>query len=260
MKVTACNSKSAPCVLRTVDAQHAQFVTQVKKKSQHMAELLALLAEQDEGIRRGTQELEGGELGDDARRQALVDRINQAKDRLHDLQAQVQQLQRHSDELDYISNTASILYTYYDLMENGQSAAATKKPCNDINSILSYFVEPDAASTTADTHVPAKTRGNLLEQYLIQTDPDYIAPVTAATPGQERCYYCKSADVTLMMSEGYQYCNHCYTMEPILTSDEKPSYRDPPKEVSYYSYKRINHYVEFECMGILVRLCEMLIA
>jgi hypothetical protein len=33
-------------------------------------------------------------------------------------------------------------------------------------------------------------------------------------------------------------------MEAILIDCDKPSYKDPPREVSYYAYKRINHFNE----------------
>ena len=31
----------------------------------------------------------------------------------------------------------------------------------------------------------------------------------------------------------------------ILIDSDKPSYKEPPKEVQYYSYKRINHFNEW---------------
>ena len=44
--------------------------------------------------------------------------------------------------------------------------------------------------------------------------------------------------------EGIRVCNKCGTQFSFLIEHEKPSYKDPPKEVCYYSYKRINHFRE----------------
>jgi hypothetical protein len=37
----------------------------------------------------------------------------------------------------------------------------------------------------------------------------------------------------------------CGYQEFVLIDSDKPSYKDPPREVSYYAYKRINHFNEW---------------
>jgi hypothetical protein len=39
-------------------------------------------------------------------------------------------------------------------------------------------------------------------------------------------------------------CNSCSTSVKYLVENEKPSYKEPPKEVCFYAYKRINHFRE----------------
>ena len=39
-------------------------------------------------------------------------------------------------------------------------------------------------------------------------------------------------------------CNMCSRSIPYLIENEKPSYKEPPKEVCFYAYKRINHFKE----------------
>ena len=51
--------------------------------------------------------------------------------------------------------------------------------------------------------------------------------------------------MVLMQAQGIILCPECGIQKPILMNSEKPSYRDPPKEVSYFAYKRINHFNEF---------------
>jgi len=40
-------------------------------------------------------------------------------------------------------------------------------------------------------------------------------------------------------------CPKCGYQEFVLIDSDKPSYKDPPREVSYYAYKRINHFNEW---------------
>jgi hypothetical protein len=44
--------------------------------------------------------------------------------------------------------------------------------------------------------------------------------------------------------EGIIICNSCSRNIPYLIENEKPSYKEPPKEVCFYAYKRINHFKE----------------
>ena len=43
---------------------------------------------------------------------------------------------------------------------------------------------------------------------------------------------------------GVMICNSCSKIIPFLIENEKPSYKEPPKEVCFYAYKRINHFRE----------------
>ncbi len=43
---------------------------------------------------------------------------------------------------------------------------------------------------------------------------------------------------------GMVICNECGLQQKFLIQHEKPSYKEPPKEVCFYAYKRINHFRE----------------
>ena len=40
-------------------------------------------------------------------------------------------------------------------------------------------------------------------------------------------------------------CEKCGQVDYIVIDSDKPSYKDPPKEISYFAYKRINHFNEW---------------
>ena len=56
--------------------------------------------------------------------------------------------------------------------------------------------------------------------------------------------YCKTGELIPVEDEGILVCNICHTNVPFIVESEKPSYKEPPKEVCFYAYKRINHFRE----------------
>ena len=80
---------------------------------------------------------------------------------------------------------------------------------------------------------------NILDEYLKKIDPGYI-PRINIDYNICKCSVCK-LEMTLYPSEGYQICEGCGYQQNILIESDKPSFKDPPMEVCYFSYKRINH-------------------
>ena len=83
---------------------------------------------------------------------------------------------------------------------------------------------------------------NFLDDYLKKIDPEYISSITIDT----KLFKCECGnEMTLYPSDGIQICSHCGTQEFVLIESDKPSFKDPPLEVCYFSYKRINHFNEW---------------
>ena len=60
------------------------------------------------------------------------------------------------------------------------------------------------------------------------------------------CPHCQGASArTLVLHDGYVYCPTCHTIEYVLVDHDKPAYKEPPKEIAYFAYKRINHFNEW---------------
>jgi hypothetical protein len=58
------------------------------------------------------------------------------------------------------------------------------------------------------------------------------------------CENCNIGELIKVNHEGIIVCNHCFTNHKYLVDNDKPTYKEPPKEVSFYAYKRINHFRE----------------
>jgi hypothetical protein len=186
-------------------------------------------------------------------------------DKIKQITFDIEKISSNTEEIDYYSNTADILYNYYDLVENNSdnnmniSEHITNISNKNKKSILEYFhkteervdnelTKPKPISSTTSLDFLSSSndnnRASLLDQYLSITDKNYINDNIDNTIAL-KCEHCHSTDKTVLQNDSISICNNCNAVQHLLTDNEKPSYKDPPKEISYFSYKRINHYQEW---------------
>ncbi len=58
------------------------------------------------------------------------------------------------------------------------------------------------------------------------------------------CSWCNRGELVAIESEGILVCNKCSNFTVYYVESDKPSYKEPPKEASFYAYRRINHFRE----------------
>jgi transcription initiation factor IIE alpha subunit len=104
-------------------------------------------------------------------------------------------------------------------------------------------IEEDSAA--AGGKGEALRRDKILEAYLQKVDPSHArSTVEAINDPYGECEHC-STEMIFCPNEALFTCPKCGFQEFVLIDSDKPSYKDPPREVSYYAYKRINHFNEW---------------
>jgi len=163
------------------------------------------------------------------------------KDDISKYNKRIAEIENSNDELEYLVNTGSILFKYYDIVDNGTSnddmaiTTGVKE-----NSILKFFVNTTPKENDVENDM--EDRATLSEQYMAYIDNNYTK---VNLEEKDRCSCCESTDRSVMTNDGLIYCNSCNTVEYIIVDHDRPSYKDPPREISYFAYKRINH-LKFE--------------
>lgn len=159
----------------------------------------------------------------------------------------IQDIENNEDEIDYLINTAPILFKYYDIVEKGNDDDNFKPKINE-NSILKWLVKNQ--EEPSDTS--KEDRASLLEKYMSYTDDNFVKPIENETNYQ--CMNCGCDNMHILLNDGIIYCNECSCVEYIIVDHDRPSYKDPPKEISYFAYKRINHFNEYciRCFSIKI--------
>jgi hypothetical protein len=167
------------------------------------------------------------------------------------LDKKIKAIEDGTDVMDYYLRTGDILYHYYDIQDQIQQGTATfatnkAKPGSILAILEGVSNEENKTEKQADPN-EKKTfqRNQLLNDYLQIEDPamgrntveEYDDPWTLC----ERC----GNEMIMCLNEANLTCSKCGHQEFILVDSDKPSYKDPPREVCYYAYKKINHFNEW---------------
>jgi hypothetical protein len=173
---------------------------------------------------------------------------NKKEEQLEKLQKQYTELTTNKPIYDYYFETGEILYKYYDLQEKiqkgtpGTGKTMKAKP----GSVLAALQEGEQVQSQPKQEQPQVEEGReaLLHKYLRKVDPEKAKenPSSFEDPNGI-CHVCQE-EMLFSANEALFYCENCGHQEFVLIDSDKPSYKDPPREITYYAYKRINHFNE----------------
>ena len=238
------SKRSNPEARTTLDAIHHQKVQHLMEQQENIETYKSELATLQQKISQSTSDIEIWRLERDA--EALEKKIKAIGD--------------GSEMMDYYLRSGDILYNYYDIQDHIQQGTmnyqSNRAKPGSILAILGGVAheQPDgdmtlSGSSTSINPVPTEKKGlqrnQLLNDYLQLEDPsmarntvdDYDDPWTL-------CDICGN-EMNMCLNEANLTCSKCGHQEFILVDSDKPSYKDPPREVCYYAYKKINHFNEW---------------
>lgn len=108
------------------------------------------------------------------------------------------------------------------------------------------LLQTKASEIIAD--IDGLRRDKALEKYLSIVEPSAIKSGIMPGSGIETDYGCCPVcdnEMHFSQNEAMLGCAECGYQDFILIDSEKPSYKDPPREISYFAYKKINHLNEW---------------
>lgn len=170
--------------------------------------------------------------------------------KLKNIKDEIYQRKNKNEFLNYFLETGDILYNYYDMQEKIQNGDVLTKQTSKHKpgSILDVLEKADEAPVLPVQQQQKQSflsRDKLLEEYLKKVHPENVR--TTSTILDDTYGECINCDKEMVFSpnEAVFTCTDCGHQEFVLIDSDKPSYKDPPREVSYYTYKRINHFNEW---------------
>jgi len=87
-------------------------------------------------------------------------------------------------------------------------------------------------------------KGELYQKFMSQVNPHFNIKISSET-NTYKCDICNSTSTSMNVYECIISCNTCGNMKYVEIDTDKRSYKDPPPEMTYFAYKRINHFREW---------------
>ena len=131
--------------------------------------------------------------------------------------------------INYYLDTGLILNDYYS-RKNGNIKSENKEM-----TVLDFMnIKKSNNNNTQQDDIINKYMSKV-DDNILQDDTDYNIDIC---PNCNTPLILKNIDSILL-------CEKCGYTEKIIINSEKTSYKDPPRESSYFAYKRINHFNEW---------------
>lgn len=175
-------------------------------------------------------------------------------------------LQLNYSSSNYNLNSSRNIFDYFSSFEGQDNTSQQNKIKHSNNSIDNLTINPNKLfkNNLKNLNKPSKNnpnqsnnekdnsnsntkqeyygnRGDLLEAYMNIVESDNMKPIKIEN--YEMCPYCH-VERYQDQSESLLICQKCGYTSSIIIDSDKPSYKDPPPEISYFAYKRINHFNE----------------
>jgi len=193
-----------------------------------------------------------------------IDDYMDLRDKIRDIDELIKIQKRKRKQ--YLLDNSIYIFNYFEEKKNISESvgkdiiAPQKRHKNSLNAFFkveTQIIPTSLTSTTTTTAITdANTNSNTTHHSTeihdkFKNSREYWANVNNEIVNMSEfivssdvCDKCRKGELISQEDEGSFICNHCgITLQYIVDSD-KPSYKEPPSEVSYTAYLRLNHFKE----------------
>ena len=172
-----------------------------------------------------------------------IDEYMDICDKIKQIQQQIRSLKQEKKQ--YLLENSKFIFHYFEQKQQiSNSETQIAKPASSaINSFFKIKASTEeAANPQSEKYSQSK---KLYQQYWrnvngeIGTIQDFICP-------SDICEYCRRGEMIPQEDEGILICNNtdCGKFITYIIDSSKPTNKEPPNEVSYTAYIRLNHFKE----------------
>jgi len=160
-------------------------------------------------------------------------------DKISELKGTIKEIQ--NKKKDYLLGNSKYIFEYFENKKNISSGTKPQINSNKSNAVNKFFkIKEDIDN---EINLIQKDNNNIVLKYLSNVSDDFL-DINNYVYQTDICQVCHKGELIPLEEEGIMICNMCSRSIPYLIENEKPSYKEPPKEVCFYAYKRINHFKE----------------
>ena len=197
----------------TLDNKHKEFVS---KFANYESIIIPRLEEQKSELQKKIKKTLN-----------LEERLD-LRDKIKEIKSEIRKL--HKEKKDYYLDNSKHIFNYFE--DKKHIAQGTNK-----TTMLDNFFNKKPLNNTE------RGENSNVQNYLTNIDQSFLN-INNYIYSSDICSSCNKGELIPIDYEGILVCNNCHKQFKYLIENEKPSYKEPPKEVCFYAYKRINHFRE----------------
>ena len=174
----------------------------------------------------------------------IIEEIMDIKDRIKEITETIKELK--TKKTNYFLNNSKYIFEYFENKKNINNVEITNKVVSSNKNQLLFNIfklKQDTIIKDNDKDITENKNKNLVQKYLSNIDDSFL-DMNSFVRETDICQNCYKGEMIPLDDEGVLICNICAVSIPYLIENEKPSYKEPPKEVCFYAYKKINHFKE----------------
>ena len=219
------SSADASRAASTIDEKHTEMLA--KFSSCETSVIPQLYAEIDE-LKMGANAL--------GKRQ--IDEYLDIRDRVRAIRAQIQELRGGKKR--YLLNNSRYIFDYFE-HKRDVSRGGGKQNLDTLNAFFKVCApESEGAGARAQSYAKNSYQGywkNVVNELIDLQDFAVQSSI---------CESCRTGELIPQDEEGIMICNNpqCGTFIPYIMDSTKPTNKEPPSEISYTAYIRLNHFKE----------------
>ena len=210
----------------TLDTKHKEFLNEFTKDENNKIPELKI----------ERQELKQ-KLQDENYNLTIEQRLD-LEDKINEITNNIKELK--SKKKEYFLDNSKFIFEYFENKKNISDGSVLQPTTNKSKLVNMFFKIKEEEDSNKIAHME---NNNVVQKYLNNIDDGFL-DINAYVCQTDICQVCYKGELIPLEDEGVLVCNSCSRSIPYLIENEKPSYKEPPKEVCFYAYKRINHFKE----------------
>lgn len=208
----------------TLDGKHKEFLNEFNKDEIDKMPKL----KQERNILKGVY------LNDNT---ISVEERLDIKDKIDEITQKLSNLK--NKKKDYFLENSKYIFEYFENKKDISNTIVSSNVSNSKTKLLNNFFKIKQPEVEESDQVTK----NIVHKYLCNIDETFL-DINNYLGIANLCKYCNIGELIPIEDDGALICNNCFKNVPYLIENEKPSYKEPPKEVCFYAYKKINHFKE----------------
>jgi hypothetical protein len=219
----------------TLDGKHKEFINEFSKNE---FDTIPKLKQEKAELKMHLEALD---------KAANIEEIMDMKDRVKEINETIKELKNKKNN--YFLDNSKFIFEYFENKKNinntdpNSTVDNSTKQITAKNQILFNFFKIQNDNPDKNVNENENKNKNIVQKYLSNIDETFI-DMNSFIRSTDICQHCFKGELIPLDDEGVLICNICAVNIPYLIENEKPSYKEPPKEVCFYAYKKINHFKE----------------